>query len=314
MTKRWIEVGVVVIAALIVAGARPQIAASEVATSCAEQNAMADCGGAAGDAFCLDQTTGMPDPLQDCFDTGNGCACRPRVCCDCDDASGAQISACNLPCTQTGIGLLVCVGLCAVVNSLPDEACNLEIVNHAACQGDGCATTGCCTFSESTARTVSESVCLETDSSTCDLIDEFGSAVFVPDGTCVGGLSGTCTAPTPTSTPTSTSTATATATATSTLTVTNTPTVTLTPTRTLVPDGGDCATPAECSSTFCVDGVCCDTICDQPFESCNQPGMRGTCASIAAPAPVMSNLSLLIALFSLAVVGALALLWRRADL
>jgi hypothetical protein len=307
MAKRWIGVGVSVIAALAVAAARPDPAAAELATSCETQDANADCGGTAGDAFCLDQTTGMPDPLQDCVDTGAGCGCRPRICCDCDDASNNQISACNLPCTQTGIGLLLCVGLCALVDDNPQETCNLQIVNRATCQGDGCATTGCCTFSESNARTVSQSVCLETNADTCSLIGEFGTAMFVPDGTCLGGLSGTCAAPTPTST------ATVTLTATSTRTVTNTPTVTQTPTRTLVPDGGDCATPAECSSTFCVDGVCCDTICDQPFESCNQPGMRGTCADLVAPAPALSNLSLLIALVSLAVVGALALMWRRAE-
>lgn len=258
-----------------------------------------DCGGAAGDALCVD-AQGMPDPLQDCFDTGYGCRCRPRVCCNCEStSSGPSISACNLPCTETGIGLLVCVGLCAIVNDPPDT-CNLQIVNNAQCAGGACPTTGCCTFNESQARTVSQNVCVETDADTCGILG--GLTQFVPDGSCDGGLFGECVSPTPTATPTSTATATHTATA------TDTATVTQTPTNTLVPNGGECSTPAQCSSMFCVDGVCCNTVCDQPLEVCNDPAHPGICSPITAPAPAMSKAGLLIALLTLAMVGVLALM------
>ena len=223
----------------------PGRAAAAGTAACAALNGP-DCGNAAGDALCLDAQN-MPDPLQDCFDTGDGCQCRPRVCCNCESVSGSGSSACNLPCTETGLGLLVCVGLCAIVNDPPDDTCNLQIVNKTICADGACQTTGCCTFNETQpARTVSGNVCVETDEDTCGLLGNL--TVFIPDGTCNGGLLGECISPTPTATPTST--ATATGTATNTPTGTNTGTVTQTPTNTLVPNGGECATPAECSSTF----------------------------------------------------------------
>lgn len=296
-----------------------------------------DCGGAMGDALCLDAQN-MPDPLQDCFDTGDGCQCRPRVCCNCESVSGSGSSACNLPCTETGLGLLACVGLCAIINDPPNTACNLQIVNKSQCDGGACATTGCCTFNETQqARTVNGNICVETDADTCGLLGNL--TVFVPDGSCSTGLIGACNSPTPTATPTNTATATGTATntptatnthtatatatrtntathtptATNTATGTNTGTVTQTPTNTLVPNGGECATPAECSSTFCVDGVCCNTLCDQPLETCDDPINPGICSPITAPAPALSNAGLLIALFALAVVGTLALMWRQRQ-
>jgi hypothetical protein len=44
-------------------------------------------------------------------------------------------------------------------------------------------------------------------------------------------------------------------------TFTPTGTPTSTPTNTPVPQGGTCATPAQCGTGFCVDSVCCDTAC-----------------------------------------------------
>lgn len=32
--------------------------------------------------------------------------------------------------------------------------------------------------------------------------------------------------------------------------------------------GQPCMVPSDCQSAFCVDGVCCDTVCDQPCEAC----------------------------------------------
>ena len=96
---------------------------------------------------------------------------------------------------------------------------------------------------------------------------------------------------TPTSTPTETPTATPTNTA--------TPTVTETP----VADGGSCATPSECQSGFCVEGICCDTICDQPRQTC----VSGTCVSTAAPAPAVSHRTLLLIVALLVAIGCFAL-------
>lgn len=37
----------------------------------------------------------------------------------------------------------------------------------------------------------------------------------------------------------------------------------------LAPDGDNCTDPAECASGFCVDDVCCNTVCDGLCEECN---------------------------------------------
>jgi hypothetical protein len=72
---------------------------------------------------------------------------------------------------------------------------------------------------------------------------------------------------TPTTTPTGTSTPTATA----------TPTATPTPTGIEVA-GQPCDSPVECrGNLFCVDGVCCDSPCDGPNESCNLSNRAGVC-------------------------------------
>ena len=209
----------------------------------------------------------------------------------------------------------------------------------------------------------SQGTCVETHAASCALV----SGAFVTDGTCIGGLDGTCTAPTPTTTPTATVTemATATATATATGTATSTPTATntatststatatntatptntatstatstntstatrtatatatatttqtatntmiSTPTRTPQPDGAGCMSGSECVSTFCVDGVCCNTACNQPFDTCN--AVPGTCVQVA-PAPPVSRKGLFAGLALLTMVGAAALWHQRRAL
>jgi hypothetical protein len=302
MTKRAIGVAALLATLVLLSAFLAATAAASVAAPmCSDFNSGNDCGGAPGDALCPDG--------QDCFDTGDGCQCRPRVCCKCESVSGS--GSCDLPCTQTGIGLLVCVAACAFFDDA-DNDCNLKIVNNTTCpDGGNCPTTGCCTFAEtSNARAAAPSICVETDQDTCGLLP---FSQFISAGSCTDGLFGACASPTQTPTATITATATNTATATSTGTATLTRTVTQTPTPTLVPNGGECATPAECSSTFCVDGVCCDTICDQPFQTCNQPGDPGVCQTIAAPAPALSRTGLLAVIAVLALVGAMALMWRRQS-
>jgi parallel beta-helix repeat protein len=103
-----------------------------------------------------------------------------------------------------------------------------------------------------------------------------------------------CAVPTPTDTPTDTPTATPTETPTPTPTVTPTPTAsgtpTVTPTKLPRANGLPCGSAAECASSHCVDGVCCDTACDGAGEQCNLPPQIGTCRPVAAPAPALSLL------------------------
>ena len=155
----------------------------------------------------------------------------------------------------------------------------------------------------------------------CDPVDCMVGSDCGPSGTCANGdclcttdtdcpagsecleaemICVTCPAtPTPSATPTATETATASVTATATATSTG------------VPQGGGCATPSQCSTAFCVDGVCCDTICDQPGQVCNQPGNPGVCTAATAAAPALTPLALLIAVGLLTGLGAFAL--RRSP-
>jgi hypothetical protein len=112
---------------------------------------------------------------------------------------------------------------------------------------------------------------------------------------------------TPTNTPTNTPTATPTNTPTQTPTVTPTGTPTNTP---LVPIGGACATPAQCSTGFCVTGVCCDTACADPLMRCNLAGQTGTCASTAAEAPTLTPWGLIVAALLLTGIAGFALRYR----
>ena len=74
--------------------------------------------------------------------------------------------------------------------------------------------------------------------------------------------------------------------------------------------GEPCSAIFQCASTFCVDGVCCNSACDGPSEACNLPGSVGQCVTAAAPAPVVSGRGVLIIGCLLTAIGLLSL--RRA--
>jgi len=98
-------------------------------------------------------------------------------------------------------------------------------------------------------------------------------------------------------------------------TPTATATIASTPTATppLLPDGADCTTDPQCASTFCVDGFCCNSACDQPGAVCNLPGRQGTC-QVPAPAPALSSGALATAVALLMAIGVLTLrVTRRRD-
>lgn len=50
----------------------------------------------------------------------------------------------------------------------------------------------------------------------------------------------------------------------------------------LIPDGTACALDSQCANGNCVDGICCDTACDQACEECS----TGTCSDrVGSPLP-----------------------------
>lgn len=58
-------------------------------------------------------------------------------------------------------------------------------------------------------------------------------------------------------------------------------------------NGESCSVGGQCTSTFCADGVCCNTACDLDVQVCDVPGSVGTCTDIA-PAPAVTYRGMLI--------------------
>lgn len=50
-------------------------------------------------------------------------------------------------------------------------------------------------------------------------------------------------------------------------------------------DGAACQSSVECSSTFCADGVCCNSACTGSCDRCNLPNLSGTCSPAPANDP-----------------------------
>jgi alpha-tubulin suppressor-like RCC1 family protein len=50
-----------------------------------------------------------------------------------------------------------------------------------------------------------------------------------------------------------------------------------------LPNGSSCSGGSACVSTFCVDGVCCESACQGQCEACGQPNNFGTCVAVAGP-------------------------------
>jgi hypothetical protein len=184
--------------------------------------------------------------------------------------------SCSPPCRM---GQECCQGLCCEVGETctADHCCPTAQACGSLCcfAGQTCTGNGCCP----TARACGDTCCPQGEVCSANV------CVLAPTGTPTD---------TPTNTPTSTPTSTPTA----------------TPTNTPVPQGGACATPAQCSTGFCVDSVCCDTACTEPLMRCNLAGQAGTCASTAAAAPTLTPWGLIVAAVMLVSVAAFALRHR----
>lgn len=77
------------------------------------------------------------------------------------------------------------------------------------------------------------------------------------------------------------------------------------------PNGEECGAAAECESTFCVDGVCCESACDGPNEICDAPEERGMCVASGAgpqpaPAPTLDPWALALTAALLGIIGFVA--------
>jgi hypothetical protein len=51
------------------------------------------------------------------------------------------------------------------------------------------------------------------------------------------------------------------------------------------PNGAGCTADADCTSTHCADGVCCESVCTGACVTCNQMGLEGMCLPVAANKP-----------------------------
>ncbi|HSQ00330.1 MAG TPA: hypothetical protein VL049_24180 [Candidatus Dormibacteraeota bacterium] len=263
----------------------------------------------AGGTFFLDGTCGTLDP--------NRCvpANEQHACCDIT-ISGADMCkfAADTDCINAG-GKPV-LGTCGTLDPnrcVPTNevqtCCDITVNGADMCKfaaDSDCINAGGTSVFLGTCGTLDPNRCVPANSALgcCALPGSCANAVAAADWSNAGGTpvsGGTCGVdcfPLPTFTPTQT--------------VTATPTATPTATNTRFPNGAACASPSDCNSAFCVEGVCCNAACTGPLERCNLPGQVGTCTSASAPAPALTSRALGLAL---AVLGALAAvaLRRRAG-
>ncbi|AUX39280.1 hypothetical protein SOCE26_006640 [Sorangium cellulosum] len=47
-------------------------------------------------------------------------------------------------------------------------------------------------------------------------------------------------------------------------------------------NGQACEAEEECGTGNCIDGVCCDTVCNNACQACNVEGLAGTCSNVTA--------------------------------
>jgi hypothetical protein len=75
------------------------------------------------------------------------------------------------------------------------------------------------------------------------------------------------------------------------------------------PLGEPCSTGDDCTSTFCADGVCCDTACTDPGFICDSPKNEGMCVpggTAPEPAPALASWALYLTAALLVIIGIVA--------
>lgn len=210
----------------------------------------------------------------ECVETNDGCACQRQACCRCEGVTDADAGSCTVPCEDATLDDLKCAGSCFEAVS-SGAACNLTVMVDKKCADGTCAPTGCCAVTINMGdQSPPIDACVMTDLVTCTTAPD-SPGQFTAGGRCDLGILGRC-VPT-------------------------------------IPNGGSCASPAECQSGFCPDGVCCNTACTGPGEQCDLPGRGGICAVAPAPAPALAPSGLLVATTLLVGLAAFALRRRRST-
>ncbi|MGD0837697.1 MAG: hypothetical protein ABSB49_13725, partial [Polyangia bacterium] len=62
--------------------------------------------------------------------------------------------------------------------------------------------------------------------------------------------------------------------------------------------GEACACSSDCRTGYCVDGVCCDSACDETCKSCNLSSAPGECSFVPAGVPPTNQSACSIAVLS----------------
>jgi len=173
--------------------------------------------------------------------------CADGVCCD--SACGGACKACNLAGT---------VGTCSNVGAGQDPAS--ECPGATNCNGNG----ACALFSNGTACTIG----MECSSGNCiDGVCCNTTCVGACKACNVAGSNGTCTNIANGQDPASECTG---------AQVCNGAAACVGG-----PNGAVCGANSECASTFCIDGVCCNNVCNTICKACNIAGSVGTCSNTA---------------------------------
>lgn len=206
------------------------------------------------------------------LDNGTACArgtqCKSTFCTDgvcCDKACGGSCEACST--AKKGSGA---EGACGPVaaDSDPDNECAAATSDPCGLPGT-CDGIGACRLYAKSGTACGATSCVDgkVTGKICNGAGACGDSSGISCGafTCVGSACTTsCTD--------------------ATVTVDCAATAYCTSTGTCAPkkaNGLSCAAGKECTSSFCVDGVCCSSTCTGQCESCSETGTEGACVPVA---------------------------------
>ncbi len=200
---------------------------------------------------------------------GSGCSastaanCLSKNCVDgvCCDVPAAQCAGTCRACNVAGK-----FGTCSDVPAgLGDDSCASDQACNAAHQCKARIGVQCQTFSDCASGSCADGVCCDTACNetckVCNLNAKRGTCSFVPMGD---------------------------------EDLTGVPQCTSTPDQGHFCDGNgvctnapkaagkSCTASGQCASRNCIDGVCCNSVCNMTCYSCNQTGSEGTCRALAA--------------------------------